>query len=99
MATANPPAQPALACAPHDKGADRGNDQMHITQPRTEALRRALVATQSEATMRDLLYLEAWEMAPEPGAGPALRIHQLRRANPELAAAIRAELSSARPRD
>lgn len=44
--------------------------------------------------MRDLLYLEAWEMAPEPGAGPALRIHQIRRANPELAAAIRQELSS-----
>jgi len=95
----NPPTKPALTCAPDDKGADRGNDQMYITWPRTEALRRALAATQSEAVMRDLFYLEAWEMAPEPGAGPALRIHQLRRANPELAAAIRAELSSARPRD
>jgi DNA-binding SARP family transcriptional activator len=69
---------------------------MHITQPRTEALRRALAAARSEPLIRDLLYLEAWEMAPEPGAGPALRIHQLRRANPELAAAIRAELSSPR---
>ena len=76
-----------------------GNDQMHINQPRTEALRRALVAARSEAAMRDLLYLEAWEITPEPGVGPALRIHQLRRANPELAAAIRTELSSARRHD
>ena len=72
---------------------------MQINQPWTEALRRALVATWSEVVMRDLLYLEAWEMTPEPGVGPALRIQQLRRANPELAAAIRAELSSARPRN
>ena len=69
---------------------------MHFTQPRTEALRRALATAHSEPRIRDLLYLGAWEMAPEPGAGPALRIHQLRRANPELAAAIRAELSSPR---
>jgi hypothetical protein len=67
---------------------------MHVSQPRTQALRRALTSARSEAAMRDLLYLEAWEMAPEPGAGPALRIHQIRRANPELAAAIRQELSS-----
>jgi len=72
---------------------------MQINQPWTEALRRALVATWSEVVMRDLLYLEAWEMTPESGVGPALRIQQLRRANPELAAAIRAELSSARPRN
>ena len=81
------------------KAPSVGNDQMQINQPRTEALRRALVATWSEVVMRDLLYLEAWEMTPEPGVGPALRIQQLRRANPELAAAIRAELSSARPRN
>ena len=67
---------------------------MEITQPRTAALQRALAAVRSEVALRDLLYLEAWEMAPEPGAGPALRVHQIRRANPELAAAIRAELEA-----
>src|SRR5271166_3695626 len=45
----NPPTKPALTCAPDDKGADRGNDQMYITWPRTEALRRALAATRREA--------------------------------------------------
>ena len=67
---------------------------MEMMQPRTAALRQALAVVRSESALRDLLYLEAWEMAPEPGSGPALRVHQLRRANPELAAAIRAELSA-----
>jgi hypothetical protein len=60
--------------------------------PCTHALRRHLAAVTNEQTIRDLLYLEAWEINPQPGAGSALRINQLRRANPELAAEIRAEL-------
>jgi hypothetical protein len=68
---------------------------METMQPRTAALRHALAGVRSEAALCDLLYLEAWEIAPEPGSGPALRVKQIRRANPELAAAIRAELSSA----
>jgi len=60
--------------------------------PCTHALRRHLSAITNERAIRDLLYLEAWEINPQPGAGSALRINQLRRANPELAAEIRAEL-------
>lgn len=63
------------------------------TMPMTEALRRRLGSVTNDAQMRDLLYLEAWERDPQPGAGAALRINQIRRANPELAAEIRAELS------
>jgi hypothetical protein len=40
----------------------------------------------------DLLFLEQWELRPSPGAAAALRVIQLRRANPDLAAEIRAEL-------
>ena len=64
--------------------------------PLTEALRRRLGSVTNDAQMRDLLYLEAWERDPQPGAGAALRINQIRRANPELAAEIRAELSHPR---
>ena len=42
----------------------------------------------------ELLFLEAWEAAPTPGLGTALRVGQIRRANPALAAAIRAELAT-----
>jgi hypothetical protein len=41
----------------------------------------------------DLLFLERWEICPVPGPAAALRISQIRRANPELAAAIRCELA------
>ena len=65
--------------------------------PRTAALRRALVGVRDERLADDLLYLEAWEIQPAPGIAAALRICQLRRANPELAAEIRAELDRGRP--
>jgi hypothetical protein len=65
--------------------------------PQTDALRQALTAATDDAVVRDLLYLEAWEREPIPGAGAALRINQIRRANPELAAAIRAELKKPAP--
>ena len=61
--------------------------------PLTTAIRRAMADTGDQATLADLLYLERWEMAPIPGAAAALRVQQIRRANPELAAAVRAELS------
>ena len=70
-----------------DTGAAGGS------MPMTEALRRRLGSVTNDAQIRDLLYLEAWERDPQPGAGAALRINQIRRANPELAAEIRAELS------
>jgi hypothetical protein len=66
------------------------------TLPRTEAVRRALRTYQDERSAWDLLFLEAWEMDPSPGAAAALRVGQIRRANPELAAEVRAEVASAR---
>jgi hypothetical protein len=62
------------------------------SSPRTEALRRALAKLRSDQAVDDLLFLESWEANPLPGAGAALRVGQLRRANPRLAAEIRAEL-------
>lgn len=63
--------------------------------PRTAALRQALPAIRDHASAADLLFLERWEFSPQPGAAAALRVTQLRRANPELAAAIRAEVKAA----
>lgn len=63
-------------------------------EPRTEALRRALREC-AAASAADLLFLEAWEAEPVPGAGAALRVGQIRRANPTLAAEIRDELARA----
>jgi hypothetical protein len=48
------------------------------------------------ASTADLLFLERWEINPEPGTAAALRIAQLRRANPALAAEIRAEIAARR---
>ena len=64
--------------------------------PCTMALRRALPRMSNPALAEDLLFLERWELSPSPGAATALRVTQLRRANPELAAEIRAELESYR---
>ena len=63
-------------------------------EPKTDALRRALAGA-SDGAAADLRFLEAWEADPRPGAGVALRVGQIRRANPDLAAAIRAELARA----
>jgi len=48
------------------------------------------------ASASDLLFLERWEISPEPSAAAALRVGQLRRANPSLAAEIRAEVAARR---
>lgn len=63
--------------------------------PRTDALRRALRNCADGASAADLLFLEAWEAAPRADVGVTLRVHQIRRANPALAAEIRAELGGA----
>lgn len=60
----------------------------------TEAVSRALQTAADETTTSDLLFLEAWEMNPQPGVAAARRAGQLRRANPALVAAIRAELAA-----
>jgi len=61
-------------------------------QPRTEAVRRALRATPDETAISDLLFLEAWEVQAPRDIASTLRAGQIRRANPLLAEAIRAEL-------
>lgn len=63
-------------------------------EPCTNALRRDWPL--DRACAEDLLFLERWELCPLPGPAAALRVAQLRRANPDLAAAIRAELAAAR---
>jgi hypothetical protein len=65
-------------------------------QPCTRALRDALPERSDPREAEDLLFLERWEIAPRADAASALRVLQLRRANPELAAAIRSELDSLR---
>ncbi len=67
------------------------------SMPCTDALRRVLPELRDHSSAADLLFLERWEMFPLPGAAAALRVVQIRRANPELAAEIRAELSRGRP--
>jgi len=59
-------------------------------------VRRALRAAPDDAAVRDLLFLEAWEMYSPPDIASTLRAGQIRRANPRLADEIRAELRTAR---
>lgn len=59
---------------------------------RTNVLRRALARQKDDRVWRDLLFLEQWEARPILTVGEALRVRQIRRAQPALAAAIRAEL-------
>ncbi len=63
--------------------------------PLTAAARAALRGDRGRAMLAALLFLERWEMAPVPGAAAALGVSQIRRANPELAAAVRAEIMRA----
>ena len=66
-------------------------------RPHTAALQRALTGVRDKRCIYDLLYLEAWERDPAPSLASTLRISQIRRANPQLAAEIRAELRRGRP--
>ena len=60
----------------------------------TTALRTAISSTRDRRVAEDFLYLELWERTPTPGPAAALRIQQIRRANAELAAAIRHEIGT-----
>ncbi len=64
--------------------------------PLTRAVQRALATVHDAASASDLLFLERWEISPEPSAAAVLRVGQLRRANPSLAAEIRAEVAARR---
>jgi hypothetical protein len=62
--------------------------------PFTLAVRQALRGANNATMEADLLFLEAWEMHPSSNLGVTLRASQIRRANPELSAAIDAELKA-----
>jgi hypothetical protein len=62
--------------------------------PFTLAVRQALQNANNSRLEEDLLFLEAWEMHPCPDLGVTLKASQIRRANPDLAAAIDAELKA-----
>jgi len=64
-----------------------------LTRPLTSAVRDAIANARNEALVADLLFLERWELSPTPGSAGALRVSQIRRANPQLAAAVRAEIA------
>jgi len=62
-------------------------------EPRTAAMRRALERERGDAAVVDLLFMEACEASPTPEVATVLRVAQIRRANPELADAVRGELA------
>ena len=62
--------------------------------PFTLAVRLALQNINNARIEEDLLFLEAWEMHPSSNLGVTLKASQIRRANPDLAAAIGAELKA-----
>jgi hypothetical protein len=64
----------------------------------TAAVRRALDHARCDAAVADLLFLEAWEASPSHEVAAVLRVAQIRRANPELADAVRIELAERRRR-
>lgn len=67
-------------------------------RPLTAVLESRLRGEPDQRTIDDLLFLERWELLPMPGSAAALRVSQIRRANPQLAAAIRDELTASRHR-
>jgi hypothetical protein len=66
-------------------------------QPATRAVFLALLKTDDPRMRSDLLFLEAWEMHRPVNLGATLRASQIRRANPDLAAAIERELKGISP--
>lgn len=70
---------------------------MKLHHPQTSAARRAMAAfgdsqAASDLLSADLWFLENWESNPAPGTAAALRVGQIRRANPQLAEEIRREV-------
>jgi hypothetical protein len=61
-------------------------------QPVTRAVARVLLTVSDPITRSDLLFLEAWEIHRPRDLGATLRATQIRRANPDLVAAIEREL-------
>jgi hypothetical protein len=78
-----------------DPGAANSRQEDRATRPgrvpRSTALGLALGQIWDASAESDLLFLEAWEMRPTGNLGTMLRVAQIRRANPGLAAEIRTE--------
>lgn len=72
------------------------HDTHPVAAQHTKALQRMLAQPLTWSAVADYMFLEAWEREPSDNAGVALRIGQIRRANPALAAEIRAEIALAR---
>ncbi len=70
--------------------------QFRPDQPMTVAVRDVMRSANNPAMLADLLFLERWEAMPTPGMGSVLRAAQIRRANPDLAAKVRHEVSQLR---
>ncbi|HQT80074.1 MAG TPA: hypothetical protein PLD10_23790 [Rhodopila sp.] len=66
--------------------------------PFTFAVRDALRDVKDSALESDLLFFEAWELFPSMNLGATLRASQIRRANPDLAAALEREIKALRSR-
>lgn len=68
-------------------------DSGTATFPRTEAVRQALARVHDGRAVADLLFLETWIEHRTGDLAATLRAGQIRRANPELEAAIQQELA------
>jgi|GEM_PF-2504980 hypothetical protein len=68
-------------------------DAFISARPLSATVRHMFAQPCDRSLASDLLFLERWEICPVPGSAAALRVSQIRRANPELAAAIRGELA------
>jgi len=68
-----------------------------LFMPLTAVLREALPRITDQGAQADLLFLERWELVPRPDMAQVLRVRQIRRANPDLARAIRAEVAALQP--
>ncbi len=66
----------------------------YSSRPHTPTLQRICSEARDQRAVDDFLFLERWEICPLPGPAAALRVTQIRRANPELAEAIRHELDT-----
>ena len=66
----------------------------NYVQPYTHAVRRALQNVSDSRSVADLLFLKAWEIHRPRDLGATLKAGQIRRANPQLAAEISAELKA-----
>lgn len=78
--------------APQQGKKQRMHTDGHLMEPLTVTLKRASTRV-GAGGINDLLFLEVWETGLVSCPSAFLRVRQIRRANPGLAAEIRAELA------